>query len=332
MTSPLPNEILARILQKTGDVHLLLELGVLNLTDSCECLNLVANCTHDEIVKLYLANHRETAEIIILHHLDHVYGNSEALVQPESVLYRNGTAGVGRSLLDTAIKYGTDTELLLRMLDDGGSVGYRPLVVAAEEGRFDTLRALFHNDWYGNCYLTSSVIYAVIRRDDVIMAEWMFTDEVARAKLFGFGLPDFCGWLQLAAEHDAVNIFIYLHENHSKACAWDIVNHVISEKATKIMKWMIEGGCKAIRLSAIGFAAGDPKEASNPLPHSSYHPDEPEMELDSSQWRPINLDAVNYLKKHITTLQQNQKSFMCGSRFYVPHYDYYTYGVLDDQY
>ncbi len=132
-------------------------------------------------------------------------------------------------------------------------------------------------------------------------------------------LTDFHNWCSTIAKYDALKIFVYLHEHQAKVCCWDFVNKVIEHKATKVLQWMVEGGCRAVRLGAIGYAAGDPKQDPCPRPYN--------QNKQKHEWHPRNPEAAAYLQKHIRTLKRNQKLTMCGNRFYVPHYDWYAVGV-----
>ncbi len=124
-----PRELAAKILQHTNDIHLLVQLNVLNLPNCSSrctilstkwCMTFVLHCTPTDIIKLYTSGHQKAAEAIIELHID----AQMSMQQPN---YRNGTAGVGLDLLDTAIKYGTPTKLLVRISSLGRGGGRRTI-------------------------------------------------------------------------------------------------------------------------------------------------------------------------------------------------------------
>lgn len=247
---------------------------------------LIGTLSAEEITELYESGHREAAEDAIVH----VMGNSKLSDKPFTRPWQY--------LLDTAVKHHTSNRLLMRMLQ-WGCTGDRPLNAASGVGRMDTVKALFHNDWYGECWVQHQVMVDAIRLDDVSTVKWIwryartFTEE---RRLGGGG--DLVNWFQYAIEYDAVNVFAYLHDYRLKACSQQMAEEVLEYGAIQILQWMLERPCTALHMSSIKVA---------------------------------NPELKRYLRRHKGTLRQNQQTNMCEHRFYVVHYDHYTFGVRSDQ-
>jgi len=198
--------------------------------------------------------------------------------------------------------------LLVSMLQHGVT-GHRALIVAARSGRFDTVRALYHNDWYGDMNLTLSVRDSCLQKDDVAFLRWLFSPGVRKKD------PNFAGdlysWLISCVEFDAVKCFAYLRHERGTVCCESVVTEAIEENARKITAWLIDN-CQAVRT----------RHLEDTRWYADYFYQRCHGYDEVGKYRFTTMrTAVQHMRRRKAVLYANDAAEKCGTRWVLPHVD-----------
>lgn len=308
--SILPREVLARIFLALADVLILVQLDCfaldedqspLRLISRPDCRRLALECSAETIVALYRAGHASVADQIILLNIE--LRRHARLVDAHD------------RIVSAAIEHGTHNRLIMTMLR-AGFIPNGALNAAARALRFDTVRALFHNDYSGECYMTHTVRIAAIEHDHVQTVRWIFMRCKDFMKTYAFGGADLFIWIDDAIKNDAVQTFAYLHDNHMKACSRNFVTQAVKAKSIDILNWLVRN-CKAIRTESLELAI---KRQTKEFKTRVRRPHEP-----------YDYRVIELLTSNCNVLVTNDNLRYCSHRPWLNHYDD-LHGVLEMKY
>jgi hypothetical protein len=209
-----------------------------------------------------------------------------------------------RVLLDHAVARGFPNRLLVRMLHHG-ITGEEALKIAAEMQRFDTVRALYHNDWYGELYFRETLREKCLQADDVNFLKWMWSPFVMRKDTSV--VSDLYLWLLMCCSYDAVKCFSYLYHERSSYCCSSIVTASIEHEAVRITAFLIEN-CSAVQLKHYESVRRDAAYFHRHIPQS--------VEFY------VRRRAVQHMRKRRDLIYANDGAEKCSHRFILPHMDF----------
>ena len=301
----LPTEIVAKVFSYL-ELPLLVEIGAssFRLLDRPSRTSCFIRSTPGEIEALF--NIRPLgpvlADLCLQYHTNHPNGK---LIKYHPVSPFLGHAW--SALLDLCVENGFSNHRLLSLLHRG-LTGYHPLLAAARTGRFYTMRALFYNDWFGDCDLQMSVIMEIIRQDNRGALKWIFRKKV----IASYRRPyDLFVLFKNCLQHDSVSCFAFLHNEVARACCKAIIKTALRLGARRCIHWILMECC------AIDWNHFQKLRLSVAKCYRRFGASKNE----------IGRDSVRQLRQYKDILLRNQDVIMCGERYVVPHLDYYTYGV-----
>jgi len=172
------------------------------------------------------------------------------------------------------------------------------LLVAVRAGNDNAVRALFHNDLSGCCYMTNCFREEILRKDALNLVLWLWGLKHPRSYAHYF--EDVYMWLLECVETDAVECFAWLYHEKAEACYQCIFREALQRRAYRIADWMVVN-CTAPRLSDIEYFRDQPRD----------------IEIDFRAAK----TCLTYLWKHTETLEKNSDMDMCGARYVVIHPD-----------
>ena len=195
-----------------------------------------------------------------------------------------------RVVLDHAVTHRFPNKLLVRMLHHGAT-GEMALEIAAEMRRFDTVRALYHNDWYGELYFRESLREECLRADDLPFLKWIWLPFLRRKD--PSVTRDLYLWLLMCCDYDAVKCFSYLYHERSSYCCSSILATSIKHKAVRIAAFLIEN-CRAVQMK----------------------------QYEATIRGSFKRETGQHMRKHLDRIKANDGAEKCSHRFIVPHMDW----------
>lgn len=149
-------------------------------------------------------------------------------------------------ILDMAVVSGASNKQLVRLLQRG-FIGDKALIIAAKQGRFDTVRALHCNDWYGELVLRSEVAETAIERNNIEFIKWCWKYKRSETASDRCCFMDLESWMQCAIRQDAVESFAYLYEHVATCCCTYHSELALEHNSRKILRYLLEAGCASIK-------------------------------------------------------------------------------------